>query len=432
MLLDVVYPLNEVYFGKTPEIQRIEKQLDIFRSKYMTDYLGNPYTNQDSDLMKFNRMMEDQFGFGVFTLSIIEYPEYNAFTLPIDSTFDTYTPDKLMADKKTFKFDKRANYSCLVFVTSGIIFNPEFTTEEVMAIIMHEVGHNFYCALNGVYGTFNKIYSVVSLFIKIAILMAFNPISGAVLTLISTNQYRASVQKLNNELREHNPCLMSMFDFLEYLVTIYGKVWGEINNILARLSLGFLIPVSIILNYLPRKIKNPLSFLFMPFSFNNEQTADNFATMYGYAGPLGSALDKMGKDANNPNVLYALYNKIPIVSHIYQLNMSISQVLIGPFDEHPANLARIQDQLDMLKRELNKEDLDPKMKKAIQLDIDACNKQIQRMTKLEGGIKDRNFAAKLYDDFLYQHMGSRRIKDHIFNRAKRFKDYDDTYERLNK
>lgn len=33
-------------------------------------------------------------------------------------------------------------------VFSGIIFNDEFTTPEVMAIILHEIGHNFQAAIS--------------------------------------------------------------------------------------------------------------------------------------------------------------------------------------------------------------------------------------------------------------------------------------------
>ena len=61
--------LNEVYIGKTPELLAIEHQLDIIRQRYMGKY-HNPKINSDPDLIKFNRMIEDYFGFGCFALQI--------------------------------------------------------------------------------------------------------------------------------------------------------------------------------------------------------------------------------------------------------------------------------------------------------------------------------------------------------------------------
>lgn len=61
--------VNEVYFGKTPELIAIENQLDIFRNKYIGKYIDFK-SNNDPDLLKFNRMIEDFFGFGCFNLYI--------------------------------------------------------------------------------------------------------------------------------------------------------------------------------------------------------------------------------------------------------------------------------------------------------------------------------------------------------------------------
>ena len=77
--------VNEVYFGKTPELIAIENQLDIFRNKYMNRYVFNMSVNSDSDLLKFDRMMEDFFGFGCFTLHIHNQAACTAFTFTFSS-----------------------------------------------------------------------------------------------------------------------------------------------------------------------------------------------------------------------------------------------------------------------------------------------------------------------------------------------------------
>ena len=141
--------VNEAYFGKTSEILAIEQQLHIFRNKYMGSYVLNTGVNSDPDLIKFDRMMEDYFGFGCFTMKIINEPLVNGMTCPVDYRFDVNrSADDLIATKKGFKFKKEFDYSLLMYTYSGVIFNDEFEDGEIMALILHEVGHNFNSALN--------------------------------------------------------------------------------------------------------------------------------------------------------------------------------------------------------------------------------------------------------------------------------------------
>ena len=95
--------LNEVYFGKTKEMLAIENQLDKFRNKYLGKYVFNTHVNSDPELLKFNRMIEDYFGFGCFACHIINQMLVNAFTAPIDYRIDVggTTINNLIADKKT-------------------------------------------------------------------------------------------------------------------------------------------------------------------------------------------------------------------------------------------------------------------------------------------------------------------------------------------
>jgi Zn-dependent protease with chaperone function len=53
----------------------------------------------------------------------------------------------------------------MVNISSAIIFNDNFTTEEVMAIIMHELGHNYYAALNKRFGVMEQLLAIVNFFI---------------------------------------------------------------------------------------------------------------------------------------------------------------------------------------------------------------------------------------------------------------------------
>ena len=72
--------LNEAYFGKTKELLAAEQQLDKFRNKYMGKYVLNTRINSDADLLEFDRIMEQIFGFGCFTIHIHNEASCNAFT----------------------------------------------------------------------------------------------------------------------------------------------------------------------------------------------------------------------------------------------------------------------------------------------------------------------------------------------------------------
>ena len=81
---------NENYIGKTKELQEIEKQLSIVRKKRMGTYVLDNKINLDKDMLKLNRMIEQYFGFGTFSLNIIGVPVENAFTCPIDMRYDVF------------------------------------------------------------------------------------------------------------------------------------------------------------------------------------------------------------------------------------------------------------------------------------------------------------------------------------------------------
>ena len=202
------------------------------------------------------------------------------------------------------------------------------------------------------------------------------------------------------------------------------------DNIKDKLTLGLmtLLGASIITAF---KMFNIWTWLFLPLSLNNEKTADNFATIYGYGPALSSALNKL--ETASPSELDKAFDKIPFLSNLYSINTSLAYIIIGGIDGHPETVTRMYDQLELLKREANKEDLDPKMRKVILKDIADCEKVIKETTTLNDGIKDKELVSKLYSKFLHDNLKSKRLKDMIFFFCLRFSGYDKVYDKaLNK
>lgn len=423
--------LTEVYIGKTKELLLAETQLDIFRKKYMSKYVFNTRVNSDKDLLKFDRMMEDIFGFGCFTLHIHNQPSVNAFTMPIDFRCDYRNPtDNIIADKNGFKFKKEYSYAAILGIYSGLIFNPAFTTPEVMALLLHEIGHNFNSALNKSNGTFTNIIVTIETFISI--------MSGSPLALINTiknsNQMRMALDTAGKNMREKNAIPVIVYDAFKQLQSVLNTTALTINDILRVGSLGTLT----IINALYNCVRSALMYIINPaniitkiiglnIKYKSELTADNFPTIYGYGPELASALNKFeGAEGDSSSIIMRSFNKIPVLSTIMHCNEIPVFFLAQMFDEHPHSTARIKDQLDLLNLELSKQDMDPKMVDRIKKDIKECNKSLNRLTDITTGIKDPYIGKKLYNYILSKCT----IKSKLLDDKQKFAKYDELYKDL--
>ena len=423
--------LTEVYIGKTKELLLAETQLDIFRKKYMSKYVFNTRVNSDKDLLKFDRMMEDIFGFGCFTLHIHNQPSVNAFTMPIDFRCDYRNPtDNIIADKNGFKFKKEYSYAAILGIYSGLIFNPAFTTPEVMALLLHEIGHNFNSALNKSNGTFTNIIVTIETFISI--------MSGSPLALINTiknsNQMRMALDTAGKNMREKNAIPVIVYDAFKQLQSVLNTTALTINDILRVGSLGTLTIITALYNC----VRSALMYIINPaniitkiiglnIKYKSELTADNFPTIYGYGPELASALNKFeGAEGDSSSIIMRSFNKIPVLSTIMHCNEIPVFFLAQMFDEHPHSTARIKDQLDLLNLELSKQDMDPKMVDRIKKDIKECNKSLNRLTDITTGIKDPYIGKKLYNYLLSKCT----IKSKLLDDKQKFAKYDELYKDL--
>lgn len=425
--------INEVYFGKTKEILAIEKQLDLVRNKYMNRYLTNVFVNNDQDLLKLNRMIEDYFGFGCFSLNIINEPIVNGFTMPIDNRIglkNQISKKYLIVDKGTFKFNKSADYTCMVYIYSGVMFNPAFTTGEVMAMILHEIGHNFYSALNNEYnGIMTNVY-IYSVFILRLLISIKDPLLGIKNILYSSDLIVKTKENIKKYLRENDSITQKIIDTVVWAKNIVEQVKGLKFKLLDLGSLGILPMIYTAIN--TAKCLLPIELLITGFVLKRgyafERTADNFATMYGYGPDAISFFNKASsKNINQASLIENIYMKIPIISNIYAINTNLTYMIMSCVDEHPVGISRCSDQLNMLKKELEKSDIDPKMKKTIQEDIKLCEKNIKDITNISGGLKNKDILRNAYYKALYEISDSKDLKDMLLDDINKFDAYDDTY-----
>ena len=160
--MKIVVPLQEMYFGKSNSLLAIEDYINKIKLKYKDKY-KEMYTDKakfrellrDPILKKIGETIKNAFGFNdvAFTVSMSKTP--NAYTIPFasDENYNIYDGDQnkvtidkfkasIIIDNKGFHYDKRKFVSnFLVCVTLGMLFR--FDTGGIVAILLHEIGHNF-------------------------------------------------------------------------------------------------------------------------------------------------------------------------------------------------------------------------------------------------------------------------------------------------
>ena len=389
-----VGPLNEVYFGK----ESIKSFQDAF-SKVRKKIKGKPVnssTNIDPEILKFNRIAESTFGFKSYALYIQYSYLPNAYAFPVD-TF--YTPEErkrilnsLTADASGFKYKKVfPGVSFIMAINAGMIDDDRYSDEELVAVMLHEVGHSFFEAVTDPddrYTTARRMNGIVS---KVNDLIKEKIKQGKAVT----------TDIINAELIKFNTAFNAVKKTLSKVLP--GSFHESMEDNMKRRR----------------------------FDYTNEKFADTFAAMFGYGEELHSCLVKM-----TDNIYKDYYGTVKprpdfldqIDAYIYYFNDFLEYVL-NVQDEHPKKLARIKTSVDYIKRELAKEGLDPKMKKELIDELSRLNKIIDDYINFPKD-QDSCRAIRLYYIMLYKKFGGdRREQDTDTNAL--FDTIDDRFEDLN-
>lgn len=380
--------LQEVYFGKSSGLIKAEKALGEYRAKYMNEY-RDPRCKSDPSLKKYCKIMEDEFGFGCFAVDIELVEVTNAMTLPVGKAIDLAPQCRLkknlIVDSSGYKYRKEADYYYYMSVFSGLIFNPEFTDEEVQAVIMHEVGHNFYTVSN----SFALYTSDAIFFTSMIGSIMSNIISGRVDEAISTIM---NIAGATNVAKKVNVSISKIVEKSPELCVVVGVV-----SVFKGALLDLNVNLSTIINWVmgianipSRVISNLISYILNPTGYADEKFADNFATMYGYGPDLVSALEKM--DAMGMNIaVKKIIRSNPLLNAIDYLYSTPVEIISSVMDPHPYFIERARDQQRYLERELSKSDIDPRMKKRLSDNSKELNNQIDDFVKYKSKLSPKQF-----------------------------------------
>lgn len=148
--------LNEFYFGKQPNLISIESLLADLRKKYIK---LNPVSSRkvfkelihDSILRDIEGKINQTFGFSETKITVARVNYLNACTfptLPLDSKGNinkkVLSEPLIKIDKAGMKFDKtKYPMNLIAILTAGLLLDKRMSEGEVVAILLHEIGHNF-------------------------------------------------------------------------------------------------------------------------------------------------------------------------------------------------------------------------------------------------------------------------------------------------
>lgn len=346
---DMTTAVNETYFGKSKELEIIEKSFDkAIQSKNKIDA---------SSLGIVAKQLQKKFGFDNVSIGIDKTPGLNAYTY-ID-----------IADIKKMKIKTSEGYKALPGNTCSIlvVFSPAMLSgvlsgKELTAITLHEIGHQF---------ASKRILNSSSLRYMASYIRGLSELDKII--RIASQETNSIVDMFMMIRRVISKLTEDAVFAIKYVINTLILLKDILKTPTLKDTynlIGDSTKFSRIMNYINNfdKVKKPIKVHDL-----EEEMADSFATIYGYGPELASALTKIeASDIDEEfdpydNSFYNLYIHIPIYTLLSYICTSDSGIAIQ-------TSRRVYAQLLTLRKEMNDINTDAKTKKRILADIDELEK----------------------------------------------------------
>ena len=238
--------VQEAYFGKTPELQEAENILGRWRSKYMgTENMYITTAQADSLYYDFCNKMADIFGFDEYLLILKGAAMANSATPPIGYLF-TGQSAKVTKTKDGYKYD--GSPIMVQYIFPYMIFDPNYSDGEIMAICLHEIGHNFSHKASTIVNL-KDILLIPIVILQLLLGLLLNPIGGLVQMMTFTNAGRKIYKSIIDDM-EGNETVALVVSLVKFLSALPDTIVEKINSIKNRFLL--LNPNTLLYNFFIR------------------------------------------------------------------------------------------------------------------------------------------------------------------------------------
>lgn len=386
--------VTEAYFGSKPEFKEIERLLGVIIDRINTAFgpsdgdfnrwqelqktVNDPKIYSDDTVPRLERLFTKAFDLKSFHLDFF-YNHYAMLKLSgalSDKSYQGY--EHLGANAFTIPkgfafFDSEKNSENSMIrsskcVTAGIMVGVDYiwaldlTPRELMATILHELGH---CM-------------DASVFTMLALIP---PFIGPRSELFKGNMERLKFTAQAFMLRSSSIAALwselgKTLDAATEKIPGFGALMASINLSIDMVRdvefIGAIInrPIELIkrsaglnLAYRTAKTVEPSNI----FGYGSEKFADSFATSYGYGKDLASLMRKV--QLRHHRTMFRFISEIPVLNVLTDYVLACTDFVSIGLDPHPHHATRIYRQLVKLKKDLNDPTLNPKIRKELEQNV---------------------------------------------------------------
>jgi len=377
--------LNEAtYYGRNEFLIQAEKILDeiIKESKIV----GFSVAYQSEKFKKVFNILEKLFNFEKIEYYITSSDSLhgNASTLPITYRFGVLSKTEnyqiVENSKYGLSFKDKKGKILILTIYEEYFNNPNITGSSLLAIILHEIGHNFYLLktfkneiltleiLMDIYDDISRLLLTRSLdrdkFIA-ALIQIFKDVDALSFMLFG----KSYISYIKNYVTEKFPIIQTIKKFV--------ALTGIPEFIISTVFITYKFTIPIILNLPLIFLYNIKKFIITNFindGYTHEKFADNFARSYGY-------------ESDTQFLSQTLLSKIEILSLVDASSRILSEILVVGRDVHPSNDKRLQLGLSYFQSVLDENKLSAKerkfIKNMIDIHIKAKNRELDHIPWFE-------------------------------------------------
>lgn len=450
MCNDDEFIAQEAYIGKTKNLLLAESILqdlmDLMRANPSLDVTNHPLAS------KFEAALKAEFGFSDVIIHWIRTDVVMSMlqTHPINDDYKTI-PRKIAKNtmnmftiytspsveivfnstsrytrpfkKKTNEryYDKTHENVCMVQISYAFILNTDVTAAETLAIILHEIGHNFDNSLYNAFASIVKFYDLIlsaGQTAKVDITAANNltELSDPKTVQIVANvnaifaakflHYTNIGHEIKDKLDHIFASLADKVPFMKKIMASYGMLEYAaqdiyfytrhlrtiVDNTILIGKLFALTAIGIgksILSVSPKLFAEYAQY-FGPIYLQlyagkiitkkGEIFADTFAATYGYGPELITALQKM--DLNQAPVASKMAAKYPVTSFLLDIQLACGHVIASILNpDHGSSTERADKVMKHLRKELASLDLDPRTRKELESQLASLENRVNSLMK---------------------------------------------------
>lgn len=321
----------------------------------------------------------------------IKIKAMNAYTLPYSLSVIPIV-GKRVADKGMM--------SVYTTVNKSLIYSYNLTAGELMAVILHEIGHNFD----------NSMFRFISTAIPWDIILKpeedMAQIIGYLIARMLAGKIGKVIGQVNsiiNSAIEQVPGLSKIISMMhDYTTSVYKmlNVYYGVTNVA---SLDTWV-------YGAKEALNPSSF----FGYSSEKYADSFASAHGYSVEIASVNEKFSRGTKMERKIMDK-GGVAVIYDLARVTASLPYLISDP---HPQEIVRVYSQLKKMKRELNDPSIPNELKPEIKKQINELEKIVTKMIDVYDD-KNKGYMAtvlmnKLFIDAFKGNLDPREMLENIW------------------